>query len=581
MNSKYRTTCKECHTTINIGDPIEKREGNWVHRHCPDQPVKRTIVDDVDDIVIGSRTPSTVDFQGLAHLLESAETIAIKPFTPSKYQQAIFDFIVNGTGHGVVEAVAGSGKTTTLVQALKYLPNAELKRRELTVATDDVMRDVDTAFVAFNKHIATELKKRSPDYVQVSTVHSLGLQNIKAFTGKRYFEPNEFKVDNIMDKFPQLKVERKMMNAEKASRKAKRGNLRKLVSLAKSTLVAYSDFDALELMVDHYGLDLNDDALELFALLPSVMSDCMLMDEIDYDDMIWLPIVHEMPLKKFDYLFVDEAQDLNKLQIAFVLGSIKPSGRIVAVGDRKQSLYGFRGADTEAIPNIIKALKATVLPLSISYRCPTSHIKLAQTLVPQLEAAESAIEGSLERMNEDKFAMTVKQGDMAICRTNAPLITYAFDLIRRGIKAIVRGRDIGQSLVQLIMKFDASNMADFNYKLDEYYQREFERLSRRDGNDMKIQQLQDKVDTLRVIANESTSPDDMCDRIATIFSDDNIGVVFSSVHRAKGLEAERVFILRPDLMPFPKAKQSWEKEQESNCQYVAWTRSKRDLIFVD
>ena len=63
-------------------------------------------------------------------------------------------------------------------------------------------------------------------------------------------------------------------------------------------------------------------------------------------------------------------------------------------------------------------------------------------------------------------------------------------------------------------------------------------------------------------------------------SDKQEAVLLSSIHRAKGLEAERVFLLFPDTLPHPKATQEWAKAQEFNLKYVALTRAKKDLFFV-
>ena len=76
-------------------------------------------------------------------------------FTPSIYQEAVFNFIQNEAGSAVVQAVAGSGKTTTIVQALKLIPQNE-----------------SILMLAFNKSIAEELSSRVPSHVVVSTFHS-------------------------------------------------------------------------------------------------------------------------------------------------------------------------------------------------------------------------------------------------------------------------------------------------------------------------------------------------------------------------------------------------------------------------
>lgn len=78
---------------------------------------------------------------------------------PSPYQQAIYDWIEHGAGNAVVDAVAGAGKTSTLLEGAKRL------------------KTTNACFVAFNKVIADEIASclqaiDSP--MQASTIHSLG-----------------------------------------------------------------------------------------------------------------------------------------------------------------------------------------------------------------------------------------------------------------------------------------------------------------------------------------------------------------------------------------------------------------------
>jgi superfamily I DNA/RNA helicase len=153
--------------------------------------------------------------------------------------------------------------------------------------------------------------------------------------------------------------------------------------------------------------------------------------------MIYLPATRDMALRKFDFFFVDETQDLNTSQIELALKSIRDGGRIVAIGDRNQSIYSFRGADSEAIPNIIKSLDATTLPLSICYRCPQSHVELAQFIVPEIEAFDQNSEGVIEDIGIDQIYNKIAYGDLVMCRVNAPLVAPAFDLIRQGKKAVI------------------------------------------------------------------------------------------------------------------------------------------------
>jgi len=65
-------------------------------------------------------------------------------FKPSKYQRVVYQFIKSCKGNAVVEAVAGSGKSTTIVNAIDIIPE-----------------DKKILFLAFNKSIVTELQKEN------------------------------------------------------------------------------------------------------------------------------------------------------------------------------------------------------------------------------------------------------------------------------------------------------------------------------------------------------------------------------------------------------------------------------------
>src|SRR5271168_4443296 len=92
----------------------------------------------------------------------------------SLYQKNIFRDIAQGTGHTVVVARAGSGKTSTIVEGFKYLPKGK-----------------KTLMVAFNKSIAEELKQRAPSYVDVMTLRSLGFRAIKQSFGANVILEND------------------------------------------------------------------------------------------------------------------------------------------------------------------------------------------------------------------------------------------------------------------------------------------------------------------------------------------------------------------------------------------------------
>lgn len=472
-------------------------------------------------------------------------------YEPSQYQWDIFNFVLAGQTHGVVEAVAGSGKTTTLETAANLLPKQNL----------------DIAFVAFNKHIARELESRLPVHVHVSTLHSLGFSDVRDAYRRVDVEPKKL---------------HRLCNRHRVNGKGYA--IRQLVSLCKATLLQPTEHN-LEYITSRWGLDVPlDEQNVIFAIAESVYYDSLEQENIvDYDDMIFFPASGKTPTKKFDLLFVDEAQDMNAAQLELAFKSVRPGGRIIAVGDRWQSIYGFRGADVRAIPHIIERLEARALPLSITYRCPTSHVELAQSLVPHIEAAPGAIQGKIEHIQSGDLLGIVRSGDLVLCRTNAPLVPAALDLIRAGVKAVILGRDIGRNLLRLMKKMQratgAEALNDLLYELEAHKRREVAKFIRQEKF-MRAQSLRDRVETIFALAEGCKTVFDVESRIRKIFNDSQQGVTFSTVHKAKGAEAERVFILKPEEMPHPMASKPWEVQQEKNIKYVALTRSKRELYFV-
>jgi superfamily I DNA/RNA helicase len=346
--------------------------------------------------------------------------------------------------------------------------------------------------------------------------------------------------------------------------------------------------EELAQIIEHHGIELNgedngeDDTEIVMVAVQLVIEQCAEQTNvIDFDDMCWLPIHHDLPSVKYDVIFVDEAQDTNKNQVQLALRAAKPEGRIIAVGDRHQSLYGFRGADVDAIPTLIDKLDADVLPLSITYRNPKNVVDLVRRKFPyiSLEAAEFAIDGKIIEMGSEQATKTYQEGDMVLCRCNAPLVGPAFELIRSGKKAIIRGRDIGKGLITFINKFSAENVGELVKVMTKFQEKEVKKLLAADKN-QQAQSIDDKVDTIVALSEGCELISELERKIESIFQDENEGVVFSSVHRAKGLEAKRVFILEPGLMPHPMAKKDWEMVQESNIEYVAYTRSLEQLILV-
>jgi len=481
-------------------------------------------------------------------------------FEPSHYQADIFDFVKHGRGHGMVRGVAGCGKTTTLEHGLKYTDPGS-----------------NVAMLAFNRRIARELAGRAPPHVHVSTFHSLGLSNAKLVLGNA-------RVDN---RKCSRTLREHLESADFRTELIGRGNestILRLVSLCKATMQEPRG-QTLESLCNQYHMEVDDQDTDIMWGLTQYVYETSrsITTIIDFDDMIDLSARGAVPCQRFDYLFVDECQDLNAAQIEFALKSIKPGGRILAVGDKNQSIYGFRGADIYAIPRIIEALQATCLPLSICYRCPLLHVERAKTLVPEIEAAPWAKEGLILTIDRITFERCVSPGDLVLCRTNAPLVKPCLALIRNGTKAVILGRDIGKGLKAMIRKVQKRTLSpdlnSFLVSLAQYVDREVRKLLLSERL-MQAENLRDRHETIMALADGYQTIAQVERRIDTVFAESQAGVTFSTVHKAKGGEAERVFILKPELLPHPRAQFGWELTQEQNIKYVALTRSKNELYFV-
>ncbi len=333
--------------------------------------------------------------------------------------------------------------------------------------------------------------------------------------------------------------------------------------------------------MDRYGIDLAADVDTVSTLLDEALDWSLQQKEVvDYDDMIYVPVRLGLPVPLFDAVFVDEALDLNPAQIELVLQSVRSGGRIIAVGDRRQSIYGWRGADTKAIPNLIKRLGATTLPLSISYRCPRRHVRLARRLAPKMKAAPGAVDGIVRTVAEMQLPEIVRQGDLIICRTNAPQIECAFTLLKHGIPAVISGKDMSTNLLSLARRVKAGTLHEMHHRLWAWHDGERQKLLDGRASQTRLALHDDRTASLAAIMTHCQTPEDVFAWLGNLYCQGKGAVTLSTVHRAKGLEAERVIVLRPDLLPLA-VERAWEKVQERNVEYVALTRSKRELIFVE
>lgn len=520
----------------------------------------------------------------------------------------------NEAPHVIVEARAGTGKTTTLVEGLKILKGIGSKLTpslQQQAVWDAIAQSKDAktvCFVAFNKSIATELQQRVPSGCDAMTMHSLGFRAVQQSLGRQ--EPNSFVVQDIISELLERDI-RDLRRTRPVVLKA----TEQLVSLCKMNLVGIgappgsTDGWAEQLadLAAYYEIDLNGQSAEVFDLVPRVLERCKNpKGRINFDDMIWLPVVLNLPVQRYDLLLVDESQDLNRCQQSLAKMAGK---RLILCGDPKQAIYGFAGADADSMARLEQELGATDvgclhLPLTVTRRCGKAIVAEANRFVPEFSAHESNPEGKVAtagykpcegpRGEVRDYTGLVHDGDMILSRVNAPLVSQCFRFIRQGRKANIQGRDVGQGLVSTIKRcLGAKDEAELSGRtvndliagIGDWLHKEQEKENaKRNPSEARLIALGDRYDCIVAFTEGSESVAQVVKKINDIFTDDKngSGIKLSSIHKAKGLESRRVFFLqcKDSPCPHPMAKSAWEREQEQNLCYVAITRAIEELVYV-
>lgn len=479
----------------------------------------------------------------------------------SNEQVAFWDTVKTTNNHLILRARAGTGKTFTATYMLSFLP--------------DTLKII---FTAFAKDIATELESRVPDHIAASTIHSFAFKQVKRWNPK--VQVNKDKVYDIINT---------LISDDDESKDFLTIAVKRLVDLSKYHLYDGTNEDQLMDLANKFGVELNDSTSQIFQLVKEVMKISKAQKHIvDFTDMLWFVYTYNIPVEQYDVFIADEMQDLNKLQQFVVFRAIEKGGRFVGVGDDRQAIFGFAGADVDSMENMISELGKSkrgvkVMPLTESRRSPQSHIAMAQSLVPDIKALDNAEIGSIEEITCDIAITKALSGDMLICRRNAPLIKVAYALIRSGKPAMVKGRDIGVGILALVKKLRSNSIVQLIEKAETYRANELAKLQAKGKKaESAIVTLNDKIDTLIALTEDVNDLTDLRVKINRLFADDNPAgkILLSSVHKAKGLEADNVFILDYAHIML-KMSQEWQQVQEKNLFYVALTRSKRKMYLVD
>ena len=523
-------------------------------------------------------------------------------YTPE--QSALINFAATGTGNALSSAVAGSGKTSTCFGIIKVAP-----------------RGSKVAYCAFNKKINTEFETKLQNIkaeigaqVFTGTVHKFGLggwrrlhKNVQiAGDAKCTIIPNcQSKIAWMMENYVNPKNNQVGVPLAVRSFVTKAYNLARQWGAGVLPEFNFARAEAWWTLVDHF--DLRDEFEDADGNMPPNVDELvkeainwtvymikygitLAPKVIDFEDMIYMPLRYGITIWQYDWVIVDEAQDINPTRRAFIKKMVKVGGRAFFVGDPRQAIYGFTGADAKSFENIKTEFACKEFPLTYSFRCPKAVVKEAQQWVDHIQSTPDAAEGSVSTIiPKDLENMTdLSPADAIICRNNAPLVDLFFVFLKKGIGCHIEGRDIGEMLVKMITRYPKiKTLTALETKLENYKNRTVLK-AQQSGKEQKAEQVSDAVDAiLAVMSNLPTgsTTSDLVAKISSMFKnadgEKKPTLTLTSSHKSKGREWQRVFWYGANRYnPSPYARQEWQVTQEYNLMYVTATRSQGQLIYV-
>src|SRR5258707_4990284 len=286
--------------------------------------------------------------------------------SPTDEQVAILSAATSTTDNLMLNALAGTGKTSTLELIEKAVPAKPI------------------LYLVFNKKNADEATDRMLSTTTLRTFNSLG-HRIWAASQSKNLRLNTKKTGDILRELIKESPSRSQGELWDSYHEVVAG-----VGLAKALgyvpegkypnakrLLTQSRFHSL---LDERPDDLTSD------LIDAVLSRSIKLAYdglIDYNDQIYMPALFGGTFPRFPLVLVDEYQDLSPVNHAMLERLVK--GRLIGVGDPYQNIYGFRGAKAGGMKQAERHYSMTPLPLSISFRCPTNIVKHVHCRVPQFK----------------------------------------------------------------------------------------------------------------------------------------------------------------------------------------------------
>lgn len=505
-------------------------------------------------------------------------------FPPTPEQQAILSAVKDSRDSLMITAYAGTGKTTTLCMIAQALPTQP------------------ALALAFNVNIKKELERRFPPFFKVMTMNGLGhLAWMRAIRGKT-ITLEERKLGKIIT---QVFKDHSYEGNEDAWT-----SIRQLVSAAMQAGIVPAARphkglrpdtpETWAMLADSLWLqDIGELEIGLARRILEVSVEQAFEGIISFDDQIYMPTLFNGQFPRYGLTMVDEAQDLSPLN--HIMVNRASGGRLIVVGDPKQAIYAFRGADSSSMEKLRKLRPQWIdLPLATTFRCPKIVVDRQQKHAPGFTAFHTNAIGEVKKhqryisgATEDagpktwdwKWVETLNaaRSIAVLSRNNAPLLKIAFKLLRANVPVTMLGRDIGKTLVALSKKV----LPDDDMKAPEcvsavaLWRDNQIALANANGQEEKVANLHDQAECLLAVIEGAKAETAAAIRwyLRELFERSSGHVVISTIHRAKGLEWDTVLHLDPWRIPSKHAMQNpIQMQQEMNLLYVCETRCKRLLI---
>ena len=522
-------------------------------------------------------------------------------YTLSKYQQDIIDAFNNTDDNLFISARAGSGKTTLLLELSKHI-------------------NTYSVFLAFNKSIQQEISSKitNPKF-KTYTFNGIGYQILLKNMEEQYpqikISLDNFKTQKIVKTIIEKYMKIKLSWDEKTEYI---DEFTTLWEFCKCTLANIEDEDAIMLLIEHHALFEHIRIPEnIIDMLKHIREENlrMLFEEgiINFSDQLYITVNKLKdkewkvpPYLLFYNILTDEAQDTNRCQQVLIFFLKRKGARCVFVGDFFQAIYEFSGADAHAYESIKTMHKCKEYLLPINYRCGKKHLDLVNKKWGEIkiEPAPDAINGNIKNIHISGLYDKVQEGDFILSRKNSDLIIVALKLLKEGKSIYIKDKEIVNKTLKFVKRnskkattiYELRSQIDFEQRKNKQEQ---EKISDRLHNgEIALNELDlhnfnagylDILECVVVLIDNYISEkkhgnkiDDFIDYIPKkLNTEDKQGcIVCTSIHQAKGLEADNVFVLNEGREFFEYARTPEQRQQEKNLSYVALTRAKENLYLV-